>query len=250
MNIAAIQKRHFDAEATKHTSETTLRCKAVVLSPHLDDAILSLGCTISRSVRLGGECSIVTIFAGDPDSVAPAGSYDRKCGFLSAGEAAAVRRKEDKKACSILGAKPVWLPFSNKQYDPFRDGDDVWASLEPHVETAEILLLPGFPLTHRDHAWVTELVLDRAPKGTPIGFYVEQPYAGSAIPIEVGHFVAERPLQWVRVHAGIAERFNKGRACRAYWSQFRTWGCHLPRRFLLPEVFWIDEHLGGWEPVS
>jgi LmbE family N-acetylglucosaminyl deacetylase len=218
--------------------------RVVVVSPHLDDAVLSLGATMARPARSGTEWIILTVFAGDPDSTAPASPYDRRCGFLSAADAAAIRRREDERACHILGAKPIWLPFGDSQYDLSRDPDIVWSLLEPHVYQAQALLLPGFPLTHRDHAWITKLVLGRAPESIPIGFYAEQPYARSAV-FTNGRYesVAGRALQWVSLRGSLAARFTKGRACRAYWSQFRTFGCHLPRRCLVPELFWTDECL-------
>jgi LmbE family N-acetylglucosaminyl deacetylase len=223
--------------------EADLTGRIVVVSPHLDDAVLSLGAAMARAAS--ADWTVITVFAGDPDSTDAAGPYDRRCGFLTAADAAIVRRREDQRACYILGAKPVWLPFGDIQYDRFRDADSVWDLLEPHVYQAQVLLLPGFPLTHRDHAWITELVLGRAPESTRIGFYAEQPYARSAASSNPRHgFVAGRVVHWVSLRGSIAERLAKGRACRAYWSQFRALGCHLPRRCLLPEVFWTDERLG------
>src|SRR5262245_764125 len=153
-----------------------LRGRVVVISPHLDDAVLALGATLARAVKLGAEVEIVTVFAGDPASATPAGVWDRGCGFRSAGKAAHARRKEDQRACTILGAKPVWLPFSDNQYDRDRDAARVGAALAPHVEKADVLLLPGFPLTHPDHVCATAVVLGTAPQRARIGFYVEQPY--------------------------------------------------------------------------
>ena len=225
--------------------------RVVVVSPHLDDAVLSLAATIAAAVRLGAEWTIVTVFAGNPDATGPARRYDRRCGFLSAADAAIMRRREDERACAILGATPVWLPFGEVQHGSVEDADLVWTALEPHVNNAELLLLPGFPLAHRDHAWITELVLARARKNVRIGFFAEQPYAG-ALPVlgDRQGFVAGRRVRWVSLRAGIADRFAKGRASRAYWSQFRTFGWHLPRRCLLPELLWTRERLGWPEPAD
>jgi LmbE family N-acetylglucosaminyl deacetylase len=230
--------------------KSDLTGRVVVVSPHLDDAVLSLGAAMARPARQGADWTVVTVFAGDPDSTAPASPYDRRCGFLSAGEAATVRRREDERACYILGAKTVWLTFGDIQYDRCRDADTVWALLEPHVNEAEMLLLPGFPLTHPDHGWVTELVLGRSPENSRIGFYAEQPYARAAVSSNGQRgLVVGRAVRWVSLRLSIAERLTKGRACRAYWSQFRALGCHLPLWCLLPEVFWTDERL-AWPEVS
>ena len=40
---------------------------------------------------LGGEVRAVTVFGNDPDSEAPAGPWDRACGFVTVGEGAKAR---------------------------------------------------------------------------------------------------------------------------------------------------------------
>src|SRR5207244_2118642 len=93
----------------------------VVISPHLDDAIFSLGAAIAQTVRSGGDVTVLTVFAGDPSSSAPAGNWDARAGFATVGEAAHARRREDERACAHVGAIPVWLPFGDEQYP--RGGD-------------------------------------------------------------------------------------------------------------------------------
>jgi LmbE family N-acetylglucosaminyl deacetylase len=218
-----------------------------VISPHLDDAALSLGATIARAARSGSQVTIVTVFAGDPASTAPAGTWDRGCGFHSSGEAARVLRQEDRHAAKILGATPVWFPFNGIQYDASRNPDRLWDALQPYARDADMLLLPGYPLTHPDHAWISQSVFARAATACAVGFFAEQPYARAANPtgsldgVRTG--VESEALRWETIPAGLPERIAKGRACRAYWSQFRGWSCHVSRRFLFPEMFWIDERL-------
>jgi LmbE family N-acetylglucosaminyl deacetylase len=217
--------------------------RIVVISPHLDDAALSVGATIAHASRVGADVTVVTIFAGDPFSTTPAGLWDRGCGFRSAGEATRTLRKEDSVACHILGAKSVWLPFRGIQYDRERDSRRILAALEPHVNGVDLLLLPGYPLAHPDHAWVTEALFSKASEGLHVGFYVEQPYArqNSGGPTSDGR---RSSVRWDNFSASIADRLTKGRACRAYRSQFRGFRCHLSRKLLLPELFWADELLG------
>ena len=90
--------------------------RVAVLSPHLDDAVLSLGAAIARAVREGATVTIVTVFAGDVDSALPASNWDRLAGFATEGEAAAARRVEDATACALLGAEPRPLPFPDYPY--------------------------------------------------------------------------------------------------------------------------------------
>src|SRR3954452_17872248 len=80
--------------------------EVVLISPHLDDAIFSLGAAVSYATRHGVKVTILTVLAGDPTLAAPAGDWDRQAGFETAGEASVARRAEDARACTILGARP------------------------------------------------------------------------------------------------------------------------------------------------
>jgi len=221
--------------------------RVAVVSPHLDDAALSMGATIARAAREGAALSVVTVFAGDPAAPGPAGDWDRACGFATEGAAARGRREEDRAACLALGAHPVWLRFPDVQYSKGRDDDQLWVELGPQLD-ADLVLLPGYPLAHADHVWLTRLVLERLPARTRVGFYVERPYvAGRGAPARAAAGALARlgrSLTWARFRPGWRELRAKGRACRAYRSQFRFLRPHLTRRLALPELLWETEYLG------
>lgn len=181
---------------------------AAVLSPHLDDAILSLGAAIANA---RSELAVVTVFAGDPDSALPAGEWDSQSGFRTAGEAARARREEDALACADVGARPVWLPFVDHQYPP-DDDETVWNALERALEGADTVLVPAFPLTHPDHARLLALVERHGLPGRRLGRYVEQPYAAAWSDRSPGD-------GWTPLAAGLPQRVAKLRACRRYTSQ-------------------------------
>jgi LmbE family N-acetylglucosaminyl deacetylase len=180
-----------------------------VLSPHLDDAILSLGAAIAKA---RSDVAVVTVFAGDPGSALPAGEWDSQSGFRTAGEAARARRAEDALACGDVGARPVWLPFADHQYPP-DDDETVWKALERALEGADTVLVPAFPLQHPDHARLLALVERNGLPGHRLGQYVEQPYAAG--------WTADRPPgdEWMPLAAGLPERLKKLRACRRYTTQ-------------------------------
>ena len=182
----------------------------LALSPHLDDVVFSVGATLAHAIRHGAQVTVLTVFACDPGSREHPGSWDARAGFRSQGEAAAQRRREDERACSLLGASCRWLPFADAQYpQPFSD-DDLAAALESELENPALVLIPGFPLEHPDHARLHELVLPRiAPERTVL--YVEQPYAVWTN--------ATMPHGWSAAPAGLPDRLRKIRACRAYRSQ-------------------------------
>jgi LmbE family N-acetylglucosaminyl deacetylase len=55
----------------------------VMVSPHLDDGVLSLGGTMSEMVHEGHRGKMVTVFAGDPDRGGPPTLRDRPRGSKS-----------------------------------------------------------------------------------------------------------------------------------------------------------------------
>jgi LmbE family N-acetylglucosaminyl deacetylase len=242
--------------------------RIVVVAPHLDDAALSLGATIVRAVRAGSRVTVVTVFAGDPTSEASAGPWDELCGFSSEGDAARHRRDEDVRACELLGAAPVWLPFPDMQYAQDRTEEQVWSALAPALAGAQLVLIPGFPLVNEDHAWLAPMLLERL-TDVPVALYVEQPYASElaigrrrsprvlvdaariAAASRLGRRPRQRPapsiagrvpaeLRWVGVRPTRAERALKDRAIDAYVSQCAPLGGQLVRR-----VRWHETAAGG-----
>jgi LmbE family N-acetylglucosaminyl deacetylase len=181
--------------------------RVAILSPHLDDAILSLGAAIAHS---RGEITVVTIFAGDPDSTVPAGEWDSRAGFRTEGEAARTRRLEDELACRDVGARPVWFPFGDDQYPP-ADDDTVASAVDEAIAGVDTVLVPAFPLIHQDHSRLLALVERNGFCGRRLGRYVEQPYAAWG----------DRPAgdDWLPLAAGPRDRLTKLRACRRYATQ-------------------------------
>lgn len=148
----------------------------VVVSPHLDDAVLSLGASIAYATGTGRRVTVLTVFAGDPSSTKEAGKWDRRGGFATEGAAARARRDEDLAACAVVGAKPAWLPNSEAEYRSALDEGTVWGAILGELGDALAVLFPGFPLTNPDHAWVTGLLKGRASFRGRVGLYAEQPY--------------------------------------------------------------------------
>jgi LmbE family N-acetylglucosaminyl deacetylase len=186
--------------------------RVVVVSPHSDDGVLSLGASMSRWARAGARVELLTVFALDPQSSAETGGWDRRGGFSTEGEAARARRAEDASACAILGARPVWLPFGSLDYERHGDEDAVSRAVGDVADGAQLVLLPGSPLTHPDHAWLTTLV-SRSLEPARVAYYAEQPYtkrAGRAV------FEVER--------VPARDRLAKWRAIRCYRSQLPLLG--------------------------
>src|SRR2546423_1587749 len=103
-----------------------------IISPHLDDAVLSLGAAIARAVRGGSSVSVLTVFAGDESSTEPADDWARRCGFATEGEAYRTRREEDRRATAWLGASAEHLPL-----DVGADDGEILSRLGPALGCAE-----------------------------------------------------------------------------------------------------------------
>jgi LmbE family N-acetylglucosaminyl deacetylase len=231
------------------------RAELVVISPHLDDAVLSLGAFIAKAGRSARCATVLTVFAGDPDSRAPAGGWDRRAGFATEGEAATTRRLEDRQACRLLRADPSWLPFSEADYRGTLDGDAVWAAVADRLSAAapEDVLVPGFPLTNPDHEWISRLFVERKPPCRRLGLYAEQPYRFSARherpgPMTVAAWERGVRTEWARVGRDPRDVWSKRRAILAYRSQLSLLGLSRNRPRRLSRML-VHETMRGGEAI-
>ncbi|MGW7343850.1 PIG-L deacetylase family protein [Streptomyces sp. NPDC054854] len=92
--------------------------RTVVLSPHFDDAVLSLAGLLPA---LPGPVAVVTVFGGAPAPGAPTSWWDSTCGFASAAQAHRTRRGEDARALDRLGVAQVVLDHPD---GPYGDGGE------------------------------------------------------------------------------------------------------------------------------
>lgn len=225
--------------------------RLVVVSPHLDDAVFSAGATLAEAAASGIDVLNVTVFAGVPDSNGAPGSWDRQARFASDGEAARRRRLEDEAGCRAIGVEPRWLPYRDDQYSDDRSA--IWNELEPVLAEADAILVPGFPLQHPDHVWVTSLVWDARARLPRIGFYVEQPYAEAVLfrrgllP-ERGGGAADlfgELIVWSRSRPRLAHWWQKQKGFAAYSSQLKA--MTRPRARVLIRVGLYDiRRRGEW----
>jgi LmbE family N-acetylglucosaminyl deacetylase len=193
----------------------------VVISPHLDDAALSLGATMSMLSRRGVTPTVVTVMANDPDTDEAGRRWDRICGFADSAAAARGRREEDLQASALMGAKPVWLSFADREHEPVVDDDELQEAIRRCVGSAATVLVPGFPLLNVDHARVARLVLKSdIVDSCRVGLYFEQPYAAG--------YLAHRSVPSARTRSRVRKVVNFARlAVRGRWNG--------PRQGLVPE---------------
>lgn len=147
-----------------------------MVSPHLDDAILSLGATIRRWTRSGERVVIATIYTTGP-ALAEVPASMRKWADYAA------RRAEDAAACAVVGAEPRFLDRVERAFRrPFLTGTqyfrtpatragftglrDVTSAIESLLELApDRIVLPLGIGNHIDHVETmlaaTDCVLER-----------------------------------------------------------------------------------------
>jgi LmbE family N-acetylglucosaminyl deacetylase len=238
-----------EIKRSRGPSLASLIGRVVVVSPHLDDAVMSLGATLAHAVHAGAKVEILTVFGDLPTSRAAAGPWDTRCGFLTEGEAATVRREEDRRACAVLGAEPRWLDFGDECYERRGNDNDIYSAVSSAIHGADAVLIPGFPLAHADHASLSNLLLCRGIDCPRIGLYAEQPYVftegktpvGAALLAPLESVIGPTPA-WTRVPTHRVFRRTKYRAVRSYRSQLRHLGlAHIG----LHRMLWHEGAQGG-----
>jgi LmbE family N-acetylglucosaminyl deacetylase len=226
--------------------------RVVVLSPHLDDAVLGLGAAINRAVAEGGHVRVVTAFAGDVESELPASRWDALAGYVTEGEAARARRAEDAEACAVVGAEPHPLAFSDYPYVRGREPDAVVAALSAAVDAADAVFAPGFPLIHADHRFLAECVLRGGLVRGRLALYAEQPYRFRLLwkrrpgTGSVPRVALPENIAWQGIRVDASDRAAKRRAVKAYRSQLPGLGLGNVRVGLMV----AHEALRGGEAIA
>lgn len=218
--------------------------KALVLSTHLDDAILSAGQFIAGR----GDCDVLTVFSGIPMQDKLLTDYDKSCGFKTSKDAMVIRRQEDFEACALLNARPIHMKILDSQY--LDNEQKNIASGIPDLHRLEDLIKKGnyefvvgpLGLRHPDHILLSNVLLD---------FKLKNYYLYEDLPARVTH----PELVWERLTTignynpvknevypkldfiGDGPIADKVRALWCYRSQMNR-GDLNPYNLYVPERFW------------
>lgn len=150
------------------------RGPVVVLSPHLDDAVL--GCF---TVLDEGGARVVNVF----DAAPPAGvraRWDAITGEPDSVKAFAARVEEDRAVLGALGATPTGLGFLDEQYrddEPAPDAAGIREALEAAIPAASRIYAPAGIGRHPDHQAVAQTAVELAYDSIPVTLFAELPYA-------------------------------------------------------------------------
>jgi LmbE family N-acetylglucosaminyl deacetylase len=225
----AVQRHSVASRAVRRLLGVARMDGLLVISPHLDDAVLGCGALLAQYPG----SVVVTVFAGAPAEPARLTEWDGRCGFANAGDAMAQRRAEDAHALRLLEARPVWLPFCDAQYGEPCTSAQVAEALQAIVQAhpRERLLYP-LGLYHSDHRLTHDAVrsLLRHMPARDAWVYEDALYRG--LPGVLQERLAELAAQRLRAtlvrlpKGGATAAFarRKAAAVQAYASQLRAFG--------------------------
>lgn len=149
---------------------------SVVVSPHFDDAVFSLGGLFQGSVP---RLRVVTLCAGEPGP-SLLSSWDARSGFASGAEAARRRRNEDRAACRLLGVEALHLPFADFPYTGPKSVDAVIDALRGCLAGAARIWAPLGIGAHPDHLAARDAVLQLVLESSAdLLLYADAPYASA-----------------------------------------------------------------------
>ncbi|VAW42992.1 hypothetical protein MNBD_CHLOROFLEXI01-4865 [hydrothermal vent metagenome] len=218
--------------------------KAIYLSPHLDDAVLSCGGQIQQQTAVRNPALIVTLMAGEPAKDVRYSDFAKSLHqrWEAVQDAVAVRRAEDVVACKIIGADHIHLTIPDCVYRPdpatgepcyptwesvittLHSADEaVLAYLQQQLERlppAEQVFAPLTAGNHVDHRltrWAAEQVF-----ASKLLYYEDYPYTQARE--EVTAVLQPTPEDWQATQITLTQTAVRAKidAIWAYTSQLST----------------------------
>ncbi|MGY6159834.1 PIG-L deacetylase family protein [Paraburkholderia strydomiana] len=220
------------------------RARLLVVSPHLDDAVLSCGLLLAANPS----AIVCTVFTAPPPENMST-DWDRQSGFTDAFEAMQTRKQEDIRALQKLGAQPVHLSFCDAQYLLTPSPDDLTGALRRTLNehSPENVFFP-LGIFHSDHTLVSDacLALIDVMPDTAFHAYEDVPYRQrqEAVSERIEELTkrgyALSPTTDVRapVNAFSAHEQIKREAIAAYASQLRAFGPQGQSSLYSTEKYW------------
>lgn len=209
--------------------------KALLISPHFDDAILSAGQLMAGRP----DCVVATVYAAEPLNWDRQTEYDKKCGFDNAKDSVAVRALEDMEACALLQARAIHMEFVDGQYNEPSKPKDIKKELTELVNSDffEFVVAP-LGLDHPDHKVISDILLEMKKEGKikrPLYLWEDLP-TRVVYPEQAFERIQELGLT-EQAHIGTGPIADKVRALWCYRSQIRT-GILDPYVMYVNERFW------------
>ncbi|MGO9874006.1 MAG: PIG-L deacetylase family protein [Acidimicrobiia bacterium] len=152
----------------------------LVISPHLDDAVVSCGALLLAHRG----ASVATLFAASPATYSdPLNEHDTDCGFTPGDDTMALRRDEDVRALAAVGATPRWLHLHQHSHveraDPIVEPPGaVDALVETIADLQPTCVVAPLGLSHPDHQACHASALAARERADPVPWlwYSDLPY--------------------------------------------------------------------------
>ncbi len=145
----------------------------VILSPHPDDAVLSLWHLLDSE----REATVLNVFGGSPDEHLGDEWWDRLTGATDSVARAAQRHAEDRAALALAGREPGNLGLLDGQYRAAEPDPRAVARAIAAAAPEGALLAPAALDRHRDHLVVRAAALSLREGGREVGLYADVPHA-------------------------------------------------------------------------
>jgi len=218
--------------------------RLLVVSPHLDDAVLSC----SHLFAHAEQALSVTVFAGTPARYpSPPTPWDLACGFQPGDDIVARRRAEDARALEILGVSSTGLDFLDFQYRNGEKPDSkaLAAAVEEVIDgfRPTTIAVP-LAIQHPDHRACLSAALAIRRRGDSRDWvcYAEFPYVWRGPDLAARRLAAVRRRGFRLTPMLLASYRSdlKAEALRAYESQILglELGADIDRVAAAPEQHW------------
>ena len=204
--------------------------KVVILSPHLDDAVLNCWYTINHN-----ECTVLTIFAGIPQK-GTTKLWDFLCGKKDSNQMVINRREENENALQNTGCSIQNLDYLDQQYRGNTSKVDIDQVVHTILDISPkdaIFLAPlaaSRLFRHQDHVITRNIGVRLFHEKKQVQFYPDSPYMSlptkpnTKYSAKLGGIAEEIVGQKVTVIEqilSVSEQIKKLRALEAYQSQYK-----------------------------
>ncbi|MGB3848500.1 MAG: PIG-L family deacetylase [Tunicatimonas sp.] len=189
--------------------------KIVLLSPHLDDAVFSVGGLMAALADEGHSLHVVTCFTRsvpNPTGFALACQLDK--GLSAEVDYMQLRREEDAQACDLLGAQPHWLDLPEAPHRGYHSAAALFGNLaaedtvQPELQEQlaqvvakikpDLILSPVGIGSHVDHRQVVRAVASLQESFVNLFFqrWYDEPYLSRHPEQYPERVTAEQELGW------------------------------------------------------
>jgi hypothetical protein len=147
----------------------------LVLSPHLDDAVLDCWSVLTAS----GAVHVVNVFAGVP-AAGSVSYYERLAGAHDSAEHVRRRLAEDREALALAGRAAASLGFlarTHRRGRPEPSFRALDAAVAAHGPVSTVYAPAALGAPHLDHELLRSYALALARQGVPVRLFADVPYS-------------------------------------------------------------------------